>query len=279
MDVRRYASAPDLLAVAGAALNAEEARNSLLLGFAGSNRPWGGCELGLAALSGGRVAGALVQTSINEAVLSVCSALAARALGRALAEARTGSYGIVGPTPEVDAAAAAFAQRAGVSIRPQRRLLLHRIDREPDARGGAAVLRAATEDDVPLLTRWAAGFDRDTRSPRRSEDSGDRVRQAIGAERLFVLTVRGAPVAAASWSRPTAHTRTINCVYTPPEERGKGRGRTVTAMLVRRLLSEGAGAVLIFTDADDPVPNRVYARVGFQPLAPFAHWEFVRPGA
>jgi predicted GNAT family acetyltransferase len=53
----------------------------------------------------------------------------------------------------------------------------------------------------------------------------------------------------------------------------------VTALLARRLLEMGTREVLIFTDSDDPVPGRVYSRVGFAELASFAHWEFVWPGS
>jgi len=101
------------------------------------------------------------------------------------------------------------------------------------------------------------------------------MKQGIEAGRLFVLEHAQHPVAAASWGRPTANTKTINFVYTPPQLRGRGHGRAITALLAQHLLTLSTRDILLFTDADDPIPNRLYARVGFTPTAEFAHWAFV----
>lgn len=278
MDIRHYQSGRALLAEAGEMLRAREAENSLVIGFAGSDRAFGGPELAMAAISGGRPAAVILQTSINEAVISTGIGVAVRALGRALAEAGTRSRGVVGPRSEADAAAAAFAERAGVPVRVQRRLLLHRLTGEASVGTGGGRLRGADERDAELLMAWARGFEGDTRTPAHGRRNDERVWQGIESGRLYVLEDAGRPVAAASWGRPTKRTRTINCVYTPPEERGRGRGRSVTALLARQLREAGAEQVLIFTDADDPTPNRVYARVGFAAVAEFMHREFVWPG-
>ena len=277
METRRYQSGPELLAAAGPWLLRHEPEHSLLLGFAQAERSFTGCELGLAAFSGATPQAVLVQTTINEAIISTGVGVAARALGRSLAECGTRSRGIGGPGAAADAATSAFAQRAGVSTRVERRLLLHRLGTLADARRGAATLRPARAEDAVLLTAWAEGFERDTQSPEHHRDAERKVAAGIEAGRLFILEDARRPVAAASWGRPTANTKTINCVYTPPEERGCGRGRAVTAMLAGHLLGLGARDILIFTDADDPTPNRVYARVGFEPIAEFVHWAFEWP--
>lgn len=279
METRRYQSGPELLAAVGPWLLRHEPEHSLLLGFAQAERPFTACELALAAFSDGTPRGALLQTSINEAIISRADGVAAGALGRSLAECETRSRGIVGPAPAADAATTAFAERAGVSTRVERRLLLHRLATLTDARPGAATLRPARANDAALLTAWAEGFERDTQSPAHHRDAERKVAAGIEAGRVFILEDARRPVAAASWGRPTANTRTINCVYTPPEERGRGRGRAVTAMLAEHLLGLGTRDILIFTDADDPTPNRVYARVGFEPIAEFIHWAFEWPAA
>lgn len=279
METHRYQSGPELLAAVGPWLLRHEPEHSLLLGFAMAERPFAGCELALAAFSGATPQAVLVQTAINESIVSVGVGVAARALGRSLAECGTRSRGIVGPSPTADAATSAFAQRAGVATRVERRLRLLRLAGQPRAELAGAQLRSATTRDRPLLTQWAGGFARDTQAPAHASPSEERVTQGIESGRLFVLEADARAVAAASWSRPTANTKTINCVYTPPEERGRGRGRAVTALLAKHLLELGTREVLIFTDADDPTPNRVYARVGFEPIAEFRHWAFEWPAA
>lgn len=274
METRRHQSGSELLTAVGPMLSAHECEHSLLIGLAGSGRSCKGCERAITAWSGATPHGAIIQTTINEGVISRAPSVAARALGRALAECSTRSRGIVGPRQSADAAAAAFAERAGVATRFERRLTLHRLARAPSFPPNGESIRPATEDDEGLLLHWADGFDTDTRSPEHNRNAEMRVRAATAAGRLFVLEQAGVPVAAGGWSRPTAGTKTINCVYTPPAERGKGRGRAVTALLAAHLLALGTRDILIFTDADDPTPNRVYARVGFEPIAEFMHWAF-----
>lgn len=278
MDVRRYQSGPDLLGAVGPLLHRREAEHSLLLGFARVERAFTGCEVALGAFSGGSPRAVLLQTSINEAIVSTGVGVAAAALGRALAEVGTRSRGIVGPAPASDAATAAFAERAGVPTRVERRLRLHRLVGAPQAVPAGASLRPADARDAPLLAEWSKGFERDTRTPEHGRRADQRVQQGIESGRLFVLEAAGQPVAAASWGRPTANTKTINCVYTPPEGRGRGRGRAVTALLAEHLLALDTREILLFTDADDPTPNRVYARVGFRPTTEFTHWAFDWPG-
>jgi predicted GNAT family acetyltransferase len=220
----------------------------------------------------------MVQTSINESVLSVGETEAASCLGRALADEGTRSLGVVGPAAMAEAAAAAFAARAGVSVRLERNLLLHQLNQSPSLPPARVSLRPAAPADAPLLRKWAAGFERDTRTPEHVRNTEQRVRQGVESGRLFVLEVGCEPVAAASWGRPTGRMRTITCVYTPPERRGRGHGREITALLAARLFREGADKVLIFTDADDPVPNRCYAAVGFVRIAAFSHLRFEQAG-
>jgi len=276
MDVRRFESGAELLAAAGHALAAREAENSLVLGFAHSDRAFEGCELGLAAFSRGRPAAVLIQTGINEAIVSTAGARAAAALGRGLAAAAPDSRGIVGPAAPARAAAEGFASATRDSVRIERELILHQLQAEPPAPAGGERLRRATARDAALLLAWAAGFEQDTRTPDHARNAARRVHQGIESGRLYLLEAGAAPCAAASWGRPTVRTRTVTCVYTPPEERGQGRGRAITSLLATRLLREGAQTVLIFTDADDPVPNHVYERVGFRRLAAFSHLAFVR---
>ncbi len=275
METRRYQSGSELFAAVGPMLTAREPENSLLLGFAQSERPFIGCELALVAFIGNEPQAALLQTSINEAILSLASDAAAEALGRALAEIGTNSQGIVGPAYAAHTTAIAFAKaQTGVAIRTERRLLLHTLTGEPKAAITAETFRPAETRDMPLLIGWSEGFERDTQTPDHTRKAEARVRQGIDSGRLFVLEAAGQPVAAAAWGRPTANTKTINFVYTPPERRGRGHGRAVTALLAKHLLALGTRDIFLFTDADDPIPNRVYARVGFTPTTGFTHWAF-----
>lgn len=274
METRRHQSGSELFAAVGPMLTAREPEHSLLMGLADSGKPFAGCELALTAWSGREPRAALLQTSINQAIISVADRAAAGALGCALADAGTHAHGIVGPTPAADAAARAFAQAAGCGVEIERRLLLHQLRGAPEGGPVNEIIRPALPGDRALLIEWVEGFDRDTRAPEHTRDAEKRVRQGIEFGRLFVLEADGTPVTSGCWGRPTPHTKTINFVYTLPEHRGRGYGRAVTAQLAGHLLTLGTRDILLFTDADDPIPNRVYARVGFTPTTEFTHWAF-----
>ena len=83
------------------------------------------------------------------------------------------------------------------------------------------------------------------------------------------LWVDGLPRAMAATARPTHHTVSINAVYTPPAERGRGYATGCVALLSERMLAAGRRACVLFTDLANPTSNAVYARIGYQPVADF----------
>ncbi|MGH2942753.1 MAG: GNAT family N-acetyltransferase [Solirubrobacteraceae bacterium] len=76
----------------------------------------------------------------------------------------------------------------------------------------------------------------------------------------------GAPVAVAGMSRVVGGARRIGPVFTRAEERRKGYGSAVTTAACRNALEAGASEVLLFTNAEDAASNRLYRRLGFEPL-------------
>ena len=89
------------------------------------------------------------------------------------------------------------------------------------------------------------------------------------ADRLLWLweDEAGAPVALALRTAAAAGVARINCVYTPPEQRGRRFGGAITAACCADALARDAERVVLFTDADNPAPNAVYQRIGFRPVA------------
>ena len=59
----------------------------------------------------------------------------------------------------------------------------------------------------------------------------------------------------------------ISCVYTPPEQRGRRYGGAITAACSADALAREAERVVLFTDLDNPAPNKVYQRIGFRPVS------------
>ncbi|MFE3618143.1 GNAT family N-acetyltransferase, partial [Streptomyces anulatus] len=60
-------------------------------------------------------------------------------------------------------------------------------------------------------------------------------------------------------------------VYTPPRFRGNGFASALTATVAGRIRAEGADACL-FTDLANPTSNKIYQRIGFEPVRDFVHY-------
>jgi predicted GNAT family acetyltransferase len=96
------------------------------------------------------------------------------------------------------------------------------------------------------------------------------------------------PAAMAAWSRPMPHAASVNAVYTPPEQRGRGYAAAVVAAVTRGLLdgapeiSRGLGPrrhVCLYTDLDNPTANRLCARLGFEARSDWDALDLIYPRA
>jgi hypothetical protein len=184
--------------------------------------------------------------------------------------------GVIGDPADARAFADAYA--AGRRIAWTERLTLvpyecREIRREAAAEGE---LRRASGDDRYTAARFLAGFSRDaygeTVGAFTQLPAADRM---IGEDGLYFWTVGGECVAMANIAhRSTRHGR-ISAVYTRPDARGRGFGSAITAALTRMLLGEGLTPML-YADAANPASNRVYRRIGYEPLGPVVEIGFHR---
>jgi predicted GNAT family acetyltransferase len=65
----------------------------------------------------------------------------------------------------------------------------------------------------------------------------------------------------------------VGPVYTPPELRGRGYAGALTAHVSRRILDAGERACL-YTDLANPTSNKIYAAIGYEPVADFVEYTF-----
>jgi GNAT superfamily N-acetyltransferase len=174
-------------------------------------------------------------------------------------------------------ATAAFNRRwrelTGRDARATGRVRLHRLGAltPPAAIGGSG--RAADADlAVALTDDWAAGFVRDTDGP-----TGDAVpasREFLATGRLYHWVVDGEPVSMAGHQIPSFGVCRISLVYTPPEHRGRGYGSAVTAHVSALLVDRGLQPCL-YTDLANPTSNKIYAAIGYEPVADFVQYAFL----
>jgi RimJ/RimL family protein N-acetyltransferase len=160
-----------------------------------------------------------------------------------------------------------FAERAtalGAKFHPpipQRINLLKSPPRFPDAPGSA---REATVADTPVMFEWLAAFHLEA-VPHDPAPERHHVEKVAGSGRYLFWTVDGQPVSMAAIARRLRHTGSVAPVYTPPEHRNRGFAGAATAAVVERLFAEGKTAACLFTDVRNPMSNRCYAKIGFEP--------------
>jgi GNAT superfamily N-acetyltransferase len=143
--------------------------------------------------------------------------------------------------------------------------------------GGA---RAATLDDLDLVTAWCLDFmpaaDRQAgRPPREGEGEHldrDYARGKIERGLMWLWEDKGEVVHLTGWNPPALGVARVGPVYTPVEHRGHGYAAALVAQVTERILSDGARACL-FTDVDNPVSNGVYERIGYRPVAEMVRME------
>ncbi len=273
MEVLRASSAGAWLAEAEAFLREREAESNLPLGLAMAARDsadGGAATTGWVVREGKGVAGcALLPTSavlvLSRATEEATVALAGAAAGAADAHIT----GAVMPEGVAERFAAEFARRRGVTWRAHWTLILHRLGELVAPAAAHGRTRVATLDDAETIAAWIVAFGRDTGVLVRPTDPRAQAERSINSGRLYVHEDCGAPVALAGWSRPTGRTCSINLVYTPPEARRRGYGRTITAFVAREIASRGTADILLFTNEAEPGPNALYRSLGFAPMARF----------
>jgi hypothetical protein len=75
------------------------------------------------------------------------------------------------------------------------------------------------------------------------------------------------PVTIAALARSTRRGVTVNAVYTPPEQRGRGHASALVAALSEEGLRRGKEFCVLYTDLANPTSNAIYQRIGYRPIA------------
>ncbi len=124
-------------------------------------------------------------------------------------------------------------------------------------------------DHVSICRSWIQAFSREALDESVEPDVMDRViANRLKNGTLFLWMSSGEPVSMAAVSRPTANGISINYVYTPPKFRGRGYSSTLVSEVCRRMLTEkGFEFCVLYADADNPVSNHIYQKIGFSQIA------------
>lgn len=178
--------------------------------------------------------------------------------------------GLMGKSDLTTAFAALWQARKGVNVRQDIRQGLYGLTEVLPPQNVAGKFRQAQEGDVELLARWVEAFHEEALGTVFRGDAARDIRLRVEYGQLFVWEdAAGQVVTMAGRARPTWHGATVNAVYTPPEQRGKGYASACVAALSQRILDSGCRFATLFTDLANPTANSIYQKIGYKHITDY----------
>lgn len=281
MILTTYQEAGKFLATAQAALEAHEAANSLMLGRCLSlaafpervKRP---PYLATVTDETGLILAALM-TPPQKLLLAGGQPDPGRGVTLVAQDLLAQGWPVAGVTGQTDLAgefAATWTALAGGHYEPGMQLCLYELVEVSPPLAVPGHLRVAASADLELVVNWLAAFDQETEpgggAPHEVQEIAT---QKINAGDIY-LWEDGQPVSIAGKSRPTAHTISINLVYTPPAFRKRGYASALVAATSQLMLDTGYGSCVLFTDLANPTSNHIYQSIGYRPVCDFNDYFF-----
>lgn len=133
--------------------------------------------------------------------------------------------------------------------------------------------RLATDADEGLLIDWYQEFGDDVGQPMAREKAEGSVRERIDAGRAWLWYDGDRPVSLVAHTREAFGVSRIGPVYTPAEHRGHGYASALTAH-VSQLIRQAGNDACLYTDLANPVSNKIYAAIGYEPVGDFVDYTF-----
>ena len=126
-----------------------------------------------------------------------------------------------------------------------------------------AVFRKATEQERPILTRYIKEFHEEALNEEVSDEHVNQKFEAYLEKGYYFLEKEAKIVSQAVIGRTLIKGKSISGVYTPKEERGKRYAYDLVYTLSKKCLDEGAEYCVSYTDAENPISNHIYKKIGY----------------
>jgi len=157
-------------------------------------------------------------------------------------------------------------------IRPMKILLLEKLrtmELQQDLK-----FRTATLEDKQQLIQYIKEFENEALNQKISNEDVNNKFNLYFEKGYYVLEKDGKIVSQATFARNLLKGKCISGVYTPKEERGKGYAYTLVYTLSKKCLDEGAEYCVLYTDANYPISNHIYEKIGYVPKTECEELEF-----
>ena len=153
---------------------------------------------------------------------------------------------------------------------------IYRLERVQPVGGVPGRLRQASKADGPVLIPWVRAFLAEAFGEHAPPTDAEQLvgRRLQGpTEGLYLWDDEG-PRALAGFSGPTPHGIRVGPVYTPPEYRNRGYASGCVAALSQLLLDRGYRFCFLYTDLANATSNRIYERIGYEPVCDVVEYRF-----
>jgi uncharacterized protein len=282
MNVTVYADVEKFLARVMPLLQADEARNNLMLGVCLSisdyTNPKGTQPYLVCVLDGDTIVLASVMTPPFNLLLFSPLALppdaALEALIEHLLESGRQIPGTHGEISLVSRFAHQYAARSGKQAHHSMSQKTYKLTEVTRTSAVPGAMRPAQAADLTRAVKLMTGFAEEALPNDPRDHIEKTVRRLIERSQVFLWEADGQPVSIASGNRPTPNGITISGVYTPPDMRGRGYASALVADLSQHFLDSGKQFCTLFTDLANPTSNHIYQQIGYRPVGDFSIYRF-----
>lgn len=232
----------------------------------------------------GSVVGVVMRVGGFRAIVTQARSLeAVSALAEQMLIDQPDTPGAMGAQQEARAFVERWTRLSGGSFKLNRAERIYRLEKVNPVIGVNGKSRAATMGDLELLAEWLRAFE--------MEADPSAVAQPIDAFRpgmlmrlesdprvrgMWVWENDGVVVSMVGYAGPTPNGIRVGPVYTPPDLRGHGYASALTAAVTQYLLDQGRKFVSLFTDLSNPTSNKIYQKIGYQPVTDVDEYLFTR---
>ena len=287
MEMKFFDSAATFLKMVRPALERDEPANNLMFGLAlrleaapgrFQHPPYRWPPLLAAVTDGEGLAAAALMTPPYNVIVFSPRAEKNEVFAFLAQSLRSGGWsipGVLGPSADALAFAAAWSAETGTTSRPGMSERVYELRQVIPPLQPPGSMRLAGESDFDLMAQWVYDFQCEAiPSEKSTREDAQNMAEAKIEDGDFFVWDDGSPAALAGKTRPTPHGTCIGPVYTPPEKRGRGYATALTAALSQLLLDQGCQFTALFTDLTNPTSNSIYQKIGYRPVCDFNEYIF-----
>jgi len=263
--------------IVGPFLQAEEGKYNLILGLVDVllRNPTVYPDFRLLVVEeSGQLAGAAAMTRPHPLALTEMGVDAVDALAKYVAKELQPISGASGPMPTIASFVSRFVDYSKLSVDSLQNQGIYQLESVEEVSLARGHARLAQMSDLDLVEQWAYRFMIETFHSADLAAAYKAAKRAIEEGTRYLWEVDGKVRAMAGLVRPTPNGRTVNAVYTPPAERGRGYATALVWTLSRDNLASGRKYCFLYTDMSNATSNAIYQKIGYRKICDAAYFGF-----